>query len=221
MDRSLRITLFALLLLVLLVFGLVIARQVYLVGGDEPEPAPVLAELNTYVYDEPRELAEFTLTDENGETVTRESLRGRWTFAFVGYTNCPDVCPAAMANLRRTDQLLSKELPQPEYLLVSADPEHDTPEKLKAYTGFFGEHFHGYTGDIDALRALAKSLSAVFVHRDINGETLVDHSAHFALLNPDGKLAALIQPPHKPEAVAEAFERIYIWARDNRERAGS
>ncbi|MBW4935100.1 SCO family protein [Marinobacter sp. F4206] len=221
MNRSIRLTLFSLLMLVVLIFGLVIGRQVYLVGGQEPEPAPELAELNTYVYDQPRELAEFSLTNEKGETVTRESLRGRWTFAFVGYTNCPDICPAAMANLRRTDQLLSNELPQPDYLLVSADPEHDTPAKLKAYTDFFGDHFHGLTGDLETLRALAKSLNAVFVHRQVDGELLVDHSGHFALLNPEGKLAAVIQPPHDPEALAEAFERIYEWARDNRLNANS
>ncbi|MFT7339350.1 MAG: protein SCO1/2, partial [Marinobacter maritimus] len=137
MNRSVQVTLFALFLLVVLIFGLVVGRQVFLVDGGEPTPAPDLAEMNTYVYDQPRPLAEFTLTNENGETVTRDSLRGQWTFAFVGYTNCPDICPAAMANLRRTDKLLSNELPQPDYLLVSADPEHDTPQQLKAYTGFF------------------------------------------------------------------------------------
>ena len=221
MNRSVQVTLFALFLLVVLIFGLVVGRQVFLVDGGEPTPAPDLAEMNTYVYDQPRPLAEFTLTNENGETVTRESLRGRWTFAFVGYTNCPDICPAAMANLRRTDKLLSNELPQPDYLLVSADPEHDTPEQLKAYTGFFGENFHGLTGDLGALRALAKSLSAVFVHRQVDGELLVDHSGHFALVNPDGELAALIQPPHKPEQLAEAFERIYLWAKASRENARS
>ncbi|MCK0162627.1 SCO family protein [Marinobacter sp. S6332] len=216
MNRSLKVTLFVLLLLVVLVFGLVIGRQVFLVDNGEPTPAPDLAEMNTYVYDQPRSLVEFTLTNENGETATRDSLRGKWTFAFVGYTNCPDICPAAMANLRRTDKLLSKELPQPDYLLVSADPENDTPEQLKAYTGFFGENFHGLTGDLETLRALAQSLSAVFVHRDVDGETLVDHSGHFALINPDGQLAALIQPPHNPEHLAEAFERIYLWAKANR-----
>lgn len=205
----------------MLIFGLVVGRQVFLVDGGEPQPAPDLAEMNTYVYDPPRPLAEFTLTDENGETVTRESLRGRWTFAFVGYTNCPDVYPTAMANLQRTNKLLSNELPQPDYLLISADPEHDTPDQLKVYTAFFGENFHGLTGDLETLRELAKSLSAAFTQREVDGELLVDHSGHFALLNPDGELAALIQPPHHPEEMADAFERIYEWAKANRENARS
>src|SRR5690554_3225514 len=85
MGRSLRITLFVLLLLVVLIFGLTVGRQVFL-GSSEPAPAPDLSQYNTYVYDQPRELAEFTLTNEQGETVTRDSLKGRWTFVFVGYT---------------------------------------------------------------------------------------------------------------------------------------
>lgn len=220
-SSSIRLTLFCLLLVVVLIFGLVVGRQVFLVGNQEPIPAPDLRDLNTYVYDQPRPLAEFTLTNENGETVTRESLKGRWTFAFVGYTNCPDVCPAAMANLRQTENQLSDELPQPQYLLVSADPEHDTPAKLKAYTDFFGENFHGLTGDLETLRALAKSLSAVFVHREVDGDLLVDHSGHFALLNPDGELAAVMQPPHNPHNLAEAFKQIYQWAKANRDRVSS
>ena len=69
---------------------------------------------------------------------------------------------------------------------------------------------------IETLRGLAKDLNAVFIHREVDGELLVDHSGHFALLNPEGKLAAVLQPPHKPEELAEAFERIYEWARDQR-----
>src|SRR5690554_2429814 len=189
MGRSLRITLFVLFLVVMLVFGLTVGRQVFLKGaGESPVAAPDLSQYNTYVYEQPRPLAEFTLTNEQGETVTRDDLKGQWTFVFVGYTNCPDICPAAMANLRQTDNLLSADVPKPDYLLVTADPEHDTPEQLKSYTGFFGENFHGLTGDLETLRELAKSVSAVFVHREVDGQLLVDHSGHFALLNPEGQL---------------------------------
>lgn len=212
MGRTLKITLLVLLMLVMLVFGLTVGRQVFWSDTGAPVPAPNLSQYNTYVYDQPRQLAEFTLTNEQGETVTREDLKGRWTFVFVGYTNCPDICPVAMANLRQTDQLLSAELPQPDYLLVTADPEHDTPEQLKAYTGFFGENFHGLTGDLETLRQLAQSVSAVFVHREVDGQLLVDHSGHFALLNPDGQLQALIQPPHEPKDLAKAFKSIYEWS---------
>lgn len=220
MDRSIRRTLLILLLIVFLIFGFVIFQQMD-GRSQEPEPAPDLSAINTFVYDEPRKLVDFTLTTEEGDEMTRKDLEGRWTFVFVGYTNCPDICPATMATLRQTDTRLTSELPQPNYLLVSADPKHDTPEKLKQYVNFFGEDFHGVTGDIDVLRSLAQSVGAVFVHRDDgDGNTLVDHSGHLALINPQGRTAALIQPPHDPDKLAEAYREIYEWTRRNQSHPG-
>lgn len=221
MNRSLRLTLAVLFSAVILVFVLVIARQTILAGPQEPTPAPELSAINTYVYDQSRPLTDFSLLDEHGDPFTPDDLKGRWTFAFVGYTNCPDICPAAMATLRKTETLLPASLPQPEYLLITADPEHDTPQQLRDYLGFFGDNFQGATGELAQLRALAKSLSAVFVHREVEGDLLVDHSGHFALINPDGELAALFQPPHSPENLADAFRQIYEWARENHPRAAA
>ena len=219
MDRSVRRTLVILLLVVALIFGFVIVQQMKPL--DQPEAAPDLSSLNTFVYENPRELTDFSLTNEEGQTTTRQHLEGQWTFVFVGYTQCPDICPATMATLRQTEQRLPPDLPEPSYLLVSADPERDTPERLKAYLEFFGKDFHGVTGDIDTLRSLARSVGAVFVHRDDgDGNTLVDHSGHLALINPQGRMAAVIQPPHDPEKLAEAYREIYQWTRRNQDVSG-
>lgn len=220
MDRSIRRTLIILLLAVAMVFGIVIGRQMLSDPTADAVPAPDLSELNTYVYGQSRPLADYRLTNEKGETATREDLRGRWTFAFVGYTYCPDICPATMATLRRTSRQFPSDLPSPEFFFVTADPERDTPERLNDYLDFFGENFHAITGDIEELREVARSMSAVFVHRDDgDGNVLVDHSGHLALLNPDGELVALIQPPHEPEKLIKAFREIYQWAKANHPRA--
>lgn len=219
-KRTISATVIALVLVVVLIFGLVIGRQVFESGGSQVVPAPELSELNTFVYDQGRVLADFRLVSEAGQPVTREDLKGRWTFAFVGYTFCPDVCPATLSLLRRADNLIPAELPQPDYLLISADPERDTPERLTEYLTFFGDDFHGVTGDIDMLRELAKSLNAVFIHREDNGTKLVDHSAHLALINPQGEMTAILQPPHTPQGLADAYRKIYEWTRQNHPRAG-
>ncbi len=221
MSPAIRRTLIILVLVVGLVFGVVIGRQTLHSEDVANQPAPKLTELNTYVYDQPRPLADFQLQAASGETRTAADLKGRWTIAFLGYTHCPDVCPATMALLKRTNQVLPAELPQPDFLLISTDPERDTPEQLQSYLTFFGDDFHGLTGDMETLRTLAKSLNGVFVHRESEpGTVLVDHSAHLAVINPDGQLAAVIQPPHEPAQIAEAFERIYQWARARHPRAG-
>jgi protein SCO1/2 len=220
MDRSVRRTLVILLLGVALIFGFVVFQQMQS-RDQEPEPAPDLSAMNTFVYDEPRELVDFDLISEQGAPMTRQDLEGQWTFVFVGYTNCPDICPATLSTLGQTDARLPADVPEPSYLLVSADPERDTPERLKEYLGFFGEDFRGVTGDMDALRSLAQSVGAVFVHRDDgDGNTLVDHSGHLALINPQGRMTAVIQPPHDPDKLAEAYRKIYEWTRRNQSIAG-
>ncbi|HKK56606.1 SCO family protein [Marinobacter sp.] len=219
MNGSIRLTLAVLLLVVILIFGLVIGRQTFMASSQEPAPAPDLSDLNVYVHDQARPLADFRLADENGNPITPEQFKGHWTFTFVGYTNCPDICPAAMASLSKTDSLLPATLPQPEYWLITADPEHDTPARLRDYLAFFGEHFHGATGELSELRDLARSLNATFVHREVESGILVDHSGHFALINPEGKLIAIFQPPHSPDDVADAFQQIYEWAKENHPRA--
>jgi protein SCO1/2 len=219
MNGSMRLTLTVLLVVIILIFGLVIGRQIFMAESREPSPAPDLSGINVYVHDQARPLADFRLQDENGDPITPAELKGHWTFAFVGYTNCPDICPIAMASLKKTDGLLPATLPQPEYWLITADPEHDTPAKLKEYVGFYGEDFHGATGEMSELRALAKSLGATFVQREVEGDLLVDHSGHFALINPEGEMAAVFQPPHSPENIADAFRKIYEWARANHPRA--
>lgn len=220
MSSTIGRTVMVLVLAVALIFGFVVSRQVMQSSSTEPLPAPDLSTINTFVYDEGRPVAAFELISETGEPVTEADLKGRWTFAFIGYTNCPDICPATMAMLRQADKLIPADLPQPDYLLISADPEHDSPEKLQQYLAFFGPDFHGVTGEMDAIRGLAKSLNAVFLHRETEGVTYVDHSGHLALINPAGQMAAVLQPPHTPETVAEAFEKIYEWAKAQQPRAG-
>jgi len=81
MTRQIRTTVILLALAIVAVFGLSIAR--YWLAEPAPiEQPPDLASANIYVYGQPRPVIEFELTDENGQTVTRENLRGHWTFAF-------------------------------------------------------------------------------------------------------------------------------------------
>jgi protein SCO1/2 len=218
-QKRIRLTVLGLFLLVGLVVALVLMRQMlWAPGAREVPPPPDLTDINTYVYDPGQPVASFELTDETGATVTNADFKGRWTFAFVGFTHCPDICPATLAMLRQTDKQIPDDLPEPRYLMISADPERDTPERLQKYLDFFGDNFDGLTGDRKTLQKLARSLNATFSQTTASdGAVQVNHSAHVSLLNPDGELIAVIQPPHQPETVSQAFEAIYQWARQKRQ----
>src|SRR5258706_6087346 len=75
----------------------------------------------------------FTLTDQTGRRVTEQDFRGRFMLIYFGFTYCPDVCPSALQLMSAAlDELGSKgDRIQP--LLITVDPERDSPELLAKY----------------------------------------------------------------------------------------
>lgn len=179
--------------------------------GGSSEPPEVAAD-NVYLYDEPRPISDFSLTDEQGKRVDESMLHGQWTLAFLGFTNCPDICPTTMATLSRANERISDRATEPQFLMITADPERDTPEALSRYVTFFGNDFRGVTGDVDTLRDLASDLNASINHStDTNGTPVVEHSAHLSIISPNGRLAGLIQKPFDADTVADTYEAIQSW----------
>ena len=158
-------------------------------------------------------IADFQLTDQHGKPFTRNNLVGKWSFAFFGYTHCPDVCPTSlsmlaqvMKKLERNDNLDTK----PQVVFVSVDPERDTPELLAQYLPYFNPDFIGVTGDPQQLLLLTRQLGIMYgkVPGDNADDYLVDHSASIILFDPDGNFLALFGMPHDPDLIAQDFVAI-------------
>jgi protein SCO1/2 len=164
------------------------------------------------LYHEPRPLPAFSLVDQHGARFGPSQLRGRWTFLFFGFVNCPDICPTTLATLAAARNSLD-ELPEagrPGVTLVSVDPGRDTPAVLRRYVSHFDPSFQGVTGTPAEIDALARNLgAAVFVGaEDDAGNYAVDHSAAVFLVDPEGRVAALFSAPHDGAAIARDFRRI-------------
>lgn len=213
-NRNIAITvallfLFAAGVMTLTIYNVWVASQYGSGGGSEP---PEVAADNVYLYEKPRPIDDFTLTDEQGDRVDQSMFQGQWTLAFLGFTNCPDICPNTMATLSKADKRISDRATEPQFLMIAADPKRDTPEALSRYVTFFGDDFRGVTGDTEALRNLASDLNATFNHStDADGNPVVEHSAHLSIISPDGRLAGLIQKPFDAETVATTYEAIQSW----------
>ncbi len=98
---------------------------------------------------------DFRLSRANdGKAVTGADYKGKVTLLYFGYTNCPDVCPATLANL--TWMLASVKNPDVRILFVTVDPERDTPEVLRKYTAAFSPNIDGLSGSENAVADLAR-----------------------------------------------------------------
>jgi protein SCO1/2 len=145
-------------------------------------------------------IADFQLTDQHGKPFTRNNLVGKWSFAFFGYTHCPDVCPTALSMLAQVMKKLEKDSTLdtlPQVIFVSVDPERDTPELLAQYLPYFNPDFVGVTGDPQQLLLLTRQLGIMY-----------GKGASIILFDPDGNFLALFGMPHDPDLIAQEFVAI-------------
>ena len=169
------------------------------VAPAQPIENPLAIRMRTVrLFATPRVLPAFHLTAENGSTITGDTLKGRWSLVFLGFTHCPDVCPTTLQDLA-VAQTAWADLPadkMPRILFVSVDPERDTPMKTGEYAHYFSPRIDAATADLPTLEAFAKSLGMVFMKVPAaNGDYSIDHSASVSLIDPQGRMAGLIRPP--------------------------
>lgn len=197
-------TVAVLVALVALVMGLTVYKA--LSRTQQMNPA-VLLDAGIVLLPQSRELPALTLTDQDGQAQAVDSLTGRWTLLFFGYTFCPDICPTTLAELRQLQGLLGEEDRQRlRVLMVTVDPARDTPEQLKQYLGFFDAGFRGLTGELENIQTLSGRVGIPFIPGDTRQENYtVDHSANLALLGPDGRQHGFIRAPLKVQKLVEAL----------------
>lgn len=137
--------------------------------------------------------APFVLTDADGKAFSSEKLAGRPYAMFFGFTHCPDVCPTTLARLAKLRNQLGKGPEAFDIVLVSVDPERDTPADIKNYVKLFGTPVIGLTGTVADIEAVKKSFG-IFSEKvpDGNGGYTVDHSAQVLLFNRDGSFGGTI-----------------------------
>lgn len=157
----------------------------------------------------PRAMAAVQLIDETGRPTKPEDLRGPWTILFAGFTSCPNICPTTLSLLNRVVEPLGAEAPL-RVVLLSVDPERDTPERMKSYLAQFNPRFRGLTGDATELLRLQNSLGllAVKVPGESDDSYTVDHSSSLVLLNPQGLVAGYISPPFDAAAITGDLQRL-------------
>lgn len=172
-----------------------------LAGRSAPPPT-----INGTVFPTARALPDFRLVDHQGNTFSPEQLKGRWTLMYFGYTYCPDVCPTTLYELSRADALLEGdgEAKDIAYVLVSVDPDRDTPERLAQYVPHFSDKLVGVSGPIQALTALTQPLGIVYLKVEgVDPDNyLVDHSSAVIVINPKGEFQAIMSAPHQAEDMA-------------------
>jgi protein SCO1 len=159
-----------------------------------------------------RALPDFSLIDTHGQTFGLAQLRGHWSMMFFGYTNCPDFCPTTLTTLAALEKRLRGEAApvRPQVIFMSVDAARDTPQQLAKYVPYFDPEFIGLTAasQSDVAAVAAKLGVSVIITPKSDGTYTVDHSGAIFVLNPEGKLAAVLTGPFAVGDLDSDFRRI-------------
>ncbi len=191
--------------------GLLLAQKVFgPAGAGKPATGSII------FYPTPRALPDFSLSQSDGTRLIPGELRGHWTLVFLGFTSCPDVCPTTLAELagaQKQWEAIPDSL-RPRVLFVSVDPERDTPARLGEYVHAFHKDTLAATADVPSLERFTTALGLVFQKapgknfKANPNDYSMDHSASIAVLDPEGRLAGLMRPPFKPQAIAADLKQL-------------
>ena len=176
--------------LIAIAAGIALAAGILMAIRQSEPPVPAYATL----YPQPAALADFALIDQDEAAFTSASFAGQWDMVFFGFTSCPDICPATLQKLSMARQELQDAGFEvlPRIVLISVDPERDSPELLGQYVDYFGDGNIGVTGNPDEIASLAKGVGIYYGRVDLdNGDYTMDHSAAVLVTDPDGKLTAV------------------------------
>lgn len=144
------------------------------------------------------------LDGPNGSTVRLTDYEGKVVVLYFGYTFCPDVCPITLSKLDRALDILGDDAEDVQVIMVSVDPERDTPEVLEQYMAHFNPDFVGVTGDVDAIDRIA-TVYGVYYEAEEGSEAtgyLVNHTATVMVVDKDGYLKLVLPFEGTAEEVA-------------------
>ena len=137
--------------------------------------------------------AGWALTGMDGKNYTSSDFSGKVQLVFFGFTQCPDICPTTLAELAEVMRILGDQANRVQVLLITVDPERDTPEVLRAYVSGFNPSFLGLTGTPAQIKQVAASFKAYYAKAPAaKGGYTMDHSSSFYLIDPKGEARVLV-----------------------------
>ena len=162
------------------------------------------------VLQSPQPAPDFELAASHGQKVGLKDFDGKLVILYFGYTFCPDVCPATLSELRGALEILAKDATDVQVIMVSVDPERDTPELLAEYMTHFHPSFLGVTGTPKEIAQVAALYGIFFEAHEGTAATgyLVDHTASMMVIDQDGYLKLVFPFGTPAENIAEDLSHL-------------
>lgn len=156
---------------------------------------------------------DFTLTDHNGNIFSSDSMKGKISLIYFGFTFCPDICPTSLQKLTTVVTTLDKYQISILPIFITVDPTRDTSKILKEYLEHFSPRFLGLTGSEQEINYVANLYKVFFTKaenthtRDLH-EYMIDHSSFIYIMDKNGQYLKHFYMSTEAEEIIN-FIRIY------------
>ena len=167
-----------------------------------------------FLFENPKQISDFNFYSANGEVFNKTNLNDKWTLMYFGFTRCPDECPTTMYQISKLIKVLrEKEFPlnNKQWVLVSIDPERDSPEDIDKYAKGFDEAFVGVVNERPMLLNLATQLSVnnIMPSSDKSDYSHLDnHMNNIILLDPNGDFVGIFRPPFDISRLSLTYQSV-------------
>tara|TARA_Y100001958_G_C21220699_1_gene546057 strand:+ start:653 stop:1288 length:636 start_codon:yes stop_codon:yes gene_type:complete len=167
-----------------------------------------------FLYEKPKEISDFSFYTANGVEFKKADLKGKWTLMYFGFTRCPDECPTTMYQMSKLVKVLREKsfpLEDKQWVLVSIDPERDSPDDIDKYAKGFDKDFVGVVNSRPMLLSLATQLSVNNIMpsgNQMDHSHLDNHVNNIILLNPDGEFAGIFRPPFEISTLSLTYQSV-------------
>jgi len=149
---------------------------------------------------------EFELIDHNGKSVNEHSFDGQLRLVFFGFTQCPDICPTTMIEIRNAMKKLGDDASNVQPLFISIDRVNDTPERIASYVAAFDNAIVGLTGSEEQIDAAAHAFNVTYGiqsgDESVTGEDTIFHSAYLFLMDRQGRFLDVFGYGTKADIIA-------------------
>jgi protein SCO1 len=132
-------------------------------------------------------IPDFSFTNQYGQTITAEDLKGKIFVADFFFTHCPTICPKMSASMK---SLQDEFIRDDKFLLLShtIDPRRDSVQRLKEYADSYGAvpgKWHFLTGDKDELYEQARAYLLAVSDESDGEDHDFTHTERFVLVDPE------------------------------------
>jgi len=172
-------------------------------GCDSGQPQFKSTDITGAPYGQSLELA-----DHTGKPRRLEDFRGKAVVLAFGFTHCPDICPTTLADIAGAVKTLGPDAERVQVLMVSIDPERDTPEALAKYVTAFDPRFLALRGDLAATKKVASEFKIYFEKAKTGDTYTVNHSAQSYVIDPQGRLRLLVRHDRISQDLASDLRTI-------------